>query len=153
MTVAEPEAGAEALFLDTSLIVAATVEVHPSHAVAAAFVDGAIARGAKLHISPQVCREFLVVLTRQPVSGRTFTLEEALAALTVWTMGSSLLEESEAVLLECLSLVRRFGVHGKQIHDCNIVATMQVHGVHSLATRNPGDFKRFLDVIQVEAVG
>src|SRR4051812_29499544 len=107
----------QALFLDTSLLVAATVEVHPSHVVACAFVDGVVATEAQLHISPQVCREFLVVLTRQPVSGRTFSLDEALAALSVWTTGCAILDESEAVLQECLSLVRRFGVHGKQVHD------------------------------------
>ena len=134
--------GDKQLFLDTSLVVAATVELHPSHAVASAFVDGAVAAGAEFHISPQVCREFLVVLTRQPVSGRTFTLDEALKALAIWTSGCTILEESEAVLVECVALVRRFGVHGRQIHDCNIVATMKVHGLRRLATRNPDDFKR-----------
>ena len=79
MAAEQPEAR-EALFLDTSLVIAATVEVHPSHGLACAFVDGVVARDAHLHISPQVCRELLVVLTRQPVSGRTFTLDEALAA-------------------------------------------------------------------------
>lgn len=56
-------AGEQAIFLDTSLIVAATVEVHPSHALAAAYIDGVVADGGALHISPQICREFLVVLT------------------------------------------------------------------------------------------
>ena len=71
----------DALFLDTSLIVAATVKAHPSHAPAAAFVDDSVASAAVLYVSPQVCREFLVVLTRQPVSGRTFTVNEAHSAL------------------------------------------------------------------------
>lgn len=35
---------AEPVFLDTSLIVAATVEVHPSHKVAVAFVDTTVER-------------------------------------------------------------------------------------------------------------
>jgi predicted nucleic acid-binding protein len=71
----------EALFLDTSLLVAATVEVHPSHGAATVYIDAADAHGSPMCISPQICREFLVVLTRQPVSGRTFTLDEALTAL------------------------------------------------------------------------
>jgi predicted nucleic acid-binding protein len=114
------------VFLDTSLVVAATVEAHPNHVAASDFIDGIVAVDTQMFISPQICREFLVVLTRQPVSGRVFTLEEALAALSVWTTGCTVLEESEAVLIECLSLVRRFSVHGKQIHDCNIVAKMNV---------------------------
>ena len=79
--VGEPISATEGLFLDTSLIVAATVEAHPSHVAAAEFVDDAVARAVLLYMSPQVCREFLVVLTRQPVSGRIFTLYEAHSAL------------------------------------------------------------------------
>jgi predicted nucleic acid-binding protein len=140
------------IFLDTSLVVAATIDVHPSHLAAAAFMDAAVADSAALHINPQICREFLVVLTRQPVSGRTFTPEEALVALEIWMTGCLLLEESEAVVLECLDLVRRFDVHGKQVHDCNIVATMKVHGVGSLATRNPKDFVRYGAELAVIAI-
>jgi predicted nucleic acid-binding protein len=87
------------------------------------------------------------------VSGRVFSPAEALAALSVWTAGCLILEEGEAVLLECLDMVRRFDVHSKQVHDCNIVATMKVHGVRTLATRNPGDFSRYggeLNVVAVE---
>jgi predicted nucleic acid-binding protein len=146
------ETPATAYFVDTSLIVAATVELHPSHTSAASFVDRIIEQGAALYISAQICREFLVVLTRQPVSGRTFDTHEALSALTVWTAGCTVLEESEVVLTHCLDLVRRYDVHGKQVHDCNIVATMTVYGVRTLATRNPADFKRYADLINVVAV-
>ena len=59
----------EFVFLDTSLIVAATVEVHPSHARACEYIDRAVGTGAMMCTNLQVCREFLVVLTRQPVSG------------------------------------------------------------------------------------
>ena len=141
-----------AVFLDISLIVAATVEAHPSHEVAANFVDDLVSQAGQLCISPQICREFLVVLTRQPVSGRIFTTEEAVAVLEVWTAGCLLLDETEAVVQECLSLVRHHNVLGKQVHDCNLVATMVAHGVRRLATRNPADFKRFHAEISVLAV-
>jgi predicted nucleic acid-binding protein len=104
------------VFLDTSLIIAATVEAHPSHAVAAAYVDNVVAEGRALHMSAQICREFLVVLTRQPVSGRLFTVEDAHQALSVWMTGCTVLEEGEAVLSECLALTKRFEVRGKQVH-------------------------------------
>jgi predicted nucleic acid-binding protein len=58
-------AAAERIFLDTNLIVAATVEVHPAHAESCRLVDTWVAHGADLCLSLQVCREFLVVLTRQ----------------------------------------------------------------------------------------
>ncbi len=103
-------------------------------------------------ISLQVCREFLVVLTRQPVSGRVFALSESLAALEVWLTGCRVLEEDLSVLQECLRLVRRFGVLGKQVHDCNIVATMMAHGVRHLATRNAADFSRYGNLLSIEPV-
>lgn len=142
----------ESAFLDTSLVVAATVEVHPSHAAATRVVDAIVTQGYALCISPQICREFMVVLTRQPVSGRVFSVEEALAALSVWTTGCALLEETESVHQEWLDLVKRHGVHGKQVHDCNIVATMKAHGIRRLITRNPADFKRYHQEILVEPV-
>jgi len=142
----------QATFLDTSLIVAATIEAHPSHARAAAFVNSAVSAGTDLCISPQICREFLVVLTRQPVSGRIFSLEEALGALEIWMADCRLLPENHAVLEELLSLVQRYQVRGKQVHDCNIVATMRASGIMYLATRNAADFKRYADLIEVEDV-
>jgi predicted nucleic acid-binding protein len=142
----------QAIFLDTSLIVAATVAAHPSHVAAAAFVGNAVSAGLELCISPQICREFLVVLTRQPVSDRVFGLEEALGALEVWTTDCRLLQESHAVLEELLSLVQRYQVRGKQVHDCNVVATMRANGVNHLATRNAADFKRYSELIEIEDV-
>jgi predicted nucleic acid-binding protein len=143
---------ADLLFLDTSLIIAATVEAHPAHKASAAFVDDCVADGQAMCISLQVCREFLVVLTRQPVTGRVFTLDESLDALEVWLTGCSVLAEDARVLQECLRLVKQYGVHGKQVHDCNIVATMRAHAVRRLATRNASDFRRYEPEILVEAI-
>jgi predicted nucleic acid-binding protein len=105
-----------------------------------------------MYVSSQVCREFLVVLTRQPISDRIFALGESVAALQVWLTGWQVLEENLSVLQECLRLVQQFGVLGKQVHDCNIVATMIVHGVRHLATRNAADFRRYGNLLSVEAV-
>ena len=146
------ETAADPLFLDTSLIVAATVEAHPAHKAASAFIDARVTEARPMLISLQVGREFLVVLTRQPVSGRIFTLAESLAALEVWLTGCQVLDETVNVLHQCLRLVQQFNVHGKQVHDSNIVATMLAHGVRHLATRNAADFKRYESLISVESI-
>ena len=143
---------AEPIFLDTSVIVPASVEVHPSHAAATAYVQSLVADAVPLCLSPQVCREFMVVLTRQPVSGRSFTVDEALNVLERWRSGCALLEETEAAFVEWLRLVRKHQVQGKQAHDCNIVAVMLAHGIRRLATRNESDFARYADEIPVETV-
>lgn len=71
---------AEPVFIDTNVLVAASVAAHPSHGVASAYLARLEANGAPACINGQVCREFLVVLTRQPVEGRAFSTDEALVA-------------------------------------------------------------------------
>ncbi len=143
---------ADPVFLDTSLLVAASVVQHPGSLAARGYLATLAASQTPTCLSPQVCREFMVVLTRQPVSGRTFSLAEALAALDAWRQACTLLEEDERVVREWLQLVERFQVRGKQVHDCNLVAVMQVHGIRRLATRNAADFQRYAGPIDVESV-
>jgi predicted nucleic acid-binding protein len=143
---------ADPVFIDTNVLVAASVSAHPSHGVASAYLARLEADGAPACISGQVCREFLVVLTRQPVEGRAFTTDEALAALGMWLSACVVFEENEAVLAELLELVRRHDVRGKQVHDANIVATMRANGLKRLATFNVADFARFDDEIAVQAL-
>jgi toxin-antitoxin system PIN domain toxin len=143
---------ADPVFIDTNVLVAASVGAHPSHGVASAYLGRLTADGAPACISGQVCREFLVVLTRQPVEGRPFTVDEALATLDTWRTACTVLDEDEAVLAELLALVRRHDVKGKQVHDANIVATMRANGLARLATFNAADFARFEDEIALEAL-
>ena len=143
---------ADPVFIDTNVLVAASVTAHPSHGVASAYLARLEADGAPACINGQICREFLVVLTRQPVEGRAFTTDEALAALGTWLSACVVFEENESVLAELLELVRRHDVKGKQVHDANIVATMRANGLARLATFNSADFARFEDEIAVEAL-
>ncbi len=55
---------ADRVLLDTSLLVAASVEEHPSHAVSKAYVEGLASARTATCITPQICREFMAVLTR-----------------------------------------------------------------------------------------
>jgi predicted nucleic acid-binding protein len=109
-----------------------------------------VADGSPLCISTQVCREFLVVLTRAPVEGRVFTVDEALSVLAGVRASAVLLYDEATVSAERLALVRKHDVKGKQVHDANIVATMLANGIGRLATLNARDFKRFEDEIALE---
>lgn len=141
---------ADPVFIDTNVLVAAAVDVHPSHGVAAAYFARIGAGGGAACISGQVCREFLVALTRGPVEGRAFTVDEALSVLEEARESFVVLDEDEASLREFLEVVRRHGVRGKKLHDANIVATMRAGGVRRLVTLNVADFERYENLIQVE---
>ncbi len=45
--------------------------------------------------------------------------------------------------------IKRSPVGGRQIHDANIVATMQVHSIQKLLTDNVADFRRFGSIITI----
>ncbi len=141
---------ADPVFIDTNVLVAAAVDLHPSHGVSAAYLARLAAEGGAACISGQVCREFLVALTRAPVEGRSFTVDEALSVLDKARESFVVLDEDETVLRDFLELVRRHDVKGKKLHDANIVATMRAHGVGRLATLNASDFQRFEHEIAVE---
>ncbi len=142
---------AEAIFPDTNVLVAASADAHPSHAMASALVARFVAERAPMAISGQVCREFLSIMTRQALgAARLLAVEEALAAVEAWRAACVVLREDEAVLGDLLALVRKHDVKGKQVHDANIVATMRAAGVRRLATLNVADFERYEDLIQLE---
>jgi predicted nucleic acid-binding protein len=141
---------AERLFLDTCLLTAASVPAHPAHVAARAYFQRARRRGSSFCISPQVCREFLVVITRQPVEGIVYTLEDADRALMSGARSATSCRRGSDTVKQWIQLARRHGVQGKSLHDCNIAAVMLTHGVERLATRNPADFKRY--PIHVDAV-
>jgi predicted nucleic acid-binding protein len=141
---------ADPVFIDTNVLVAAAVDLHPSHGVAAAYLARLAAEGGAACISGQICREFLVALTRGPVEGRSVAVDEAVSVLDEARSHFVVLDEDEGVLREFLDLVRRHDVKGKKLHDANIVATMRAHDVGRLATLNAPDFLRFEHEIAVE---
>ena len=51
--------------------------------------------------------------------------------------------DGPAVIEHLLDLLTTVTVGGKQVHDANIVATMQVHGITRLLTHNVAGFRRF----------
>lgn len=58
-------------------------------------------------------------------------------------------EDGPQVMQNLLSLLAQVPVGGKQIHDTNIVATMQTYGIQRLLTHNTQDFQRFSSCITV----
>jgi predicted nucleic acid-binding protein len=53
------------------------------------------------------------------------------------------------LIARLLSLLGEVATAGKQVHDANIIATMQVHGIRRLLTNNEAHFTRFSHLIAV----
>jgi hypothetical protein len=58
-------------------------------------------------------------------------------------------EDNPQVTERLLTLMEQVAVGGRQVHDANIVATMQAYGINQLLTHNTVDFDRFAELITV----
>lgn len=52
-------------------------------------------------------------------------------------------DETSIVTRNLLNLIASVAIGGKQVHDANIVATMQAYNIRRLLTLNTADFARF----------
>jgi predicted nucleic acid-binding protein len=58
-------------------------------------------------------------------------------------------EDNPQVTERLLALLQQASIGGKQVHDANIVATMQAYGIHRVLTHNTEDFTRFAQFISI----
>ena len=141
----------DACVVDTNVLVYSTVSGNPWHQQARQWLASLQNGGLCLCVTTQVLREYLVVLTRGAVFEKSFTVDQVLDQVEALLSSLTVLDEPLAAADLLRALVQRHQVHGKNIHDVNIVAVMLTHGVHRLATYNQADFQRF-DEIVLEAV-
>ena len=136
-------------FVDTNILIYAAVPAAPHHRAALSTLSDLEAAGTSLWISHQVIREYLAVLSRP--QGFTPPLDAQILAGDAERLEDrfQVAEDGPSVTARLLLLLRTFRVGGKQVHDANIVATMQVHGIPKLLTHNAQDFRRFAPMIEV----
>lgn len=142
---------AEALFVDTNVLVYANVLETPFHEQALKAIHAAQQAGRTLWISRQVIREYLVVMTRPQVFenlSRTTVLEQ----VTQFIAHFQVADDTPAVTAHLLALMGTYAIGGKQVHDANLVATMQANNVRCLLTHNTEDFQRFAEIVALEAI-
>ena len=135
------------------MLVYANIAQAPLHTVALTRLQQLARSGATLWISRQVLREYLAVVTRPQGWSAPQPLARAVARVRYFQRRFRVANETAAVTIRLLTLLRTIPARGAQIHDANIVATMQVHGIQQLLTGNEDDFTRFASVITVVPLG
>ena len=146
-----PAAG-DILFVDTNVLLTATDESRPHHRDARRLLGESGFSGLHLAASGQVLREYLVVATRPlDANGLGLPVRDATANVSEFLRCIQLYDETEEVAGRLRQLGLTYGLHGKRLHDANIVATMSTHGIRALITENPGDFALFdeIDLVTV----
>jgi len=142
-------AAGDPIFVDTNVVVYASVPESPFHTDALAAIRAQVQAGSPLWISRQIMREFLATLSRPQTFGGPVPGPTLAAAVRRLQRRFYVAEEGPATTGHLLDLITQYAIGGKQIHDANIVATMQAHGVPRLLTHNTADFARFAGLITV----
>lgn len=137
------------LFLDTNILVYASAASAPQRHAALRAIRHHAAAGATLWISRQVLREFLATMTRPQNFAAPLSGADAVTLARDFAGRFGVVEETAAVAERLLLLVEALAIGGAQVHDANIVATMQEYGIGRLLTNNSGDFARFAHLIDV----
>jgi predicted nucleic acid-binding protein len=139
----------ERIFIDTNILVYASIAEAPLHQPALSRIQAYEQTGQELWISRQVLREYLAVLTRP----QSFTAPIPIAQLSdliyAFCERFQVAEETAQVTAQLLLLLNQIPAGGRQVHDANIVATMQTFGIQQLLTHNVEDFSRFASQIVV----
>ena len=141
------------MFVDTNVLVAARFVTAPAHVIACRCLDRAGNSGEPLHISRQILREYLVVVTRPQIWLESLAIDDALEDATSLISSFTVLEDGPNVMAMLIALCRKVPVAGKQIHDANIAATMLAHGERRLLTLNAKDFRRYgqrIELVELE---
>jgi len=133
--------------VDTNVLIYSTVSSSPWHQNAKQKLAVLYNNGIELCITPQIAREYLVILTRGSIFEQKFTPEEALGELNSILSGITLISETMATFSYLQDLIQRYKIQGKVIHDANIVATMFAHNIRRLMTYNTSDFRRFSEIV------
>jgi predicted nucleic acid-binding protein len=140
---------ARELFVDTNILVYATNILSPWHTPATKTLETFKQSGTDLIVSPQILREYLAVMTRMTATGIGLPVTEILQNFQTFQTQFKVLEDNRLVLIKLSALLQQFSAAGKQIHDTNIVATMQAYNIPELLTHNISDFTRFASVITI----
>ena len=129
-------------FLDTNILLTATDAGRPLHGDCLSLLKSGMAGEVSLFVCGQVFREYLVVATRPLQSnGLGMSVSYALENLMAFGQCVQILPEDSSVAHRLASLIGKYQVSGKRIHDFNIAAAMIEHGLKSLITLNAKDFE------------
>lgn len=138
-----------AVFVDTNILVYASLPSSPFHVRADQTLNTLAANGSEFWLSRQILREWLATMSRPGTATPPIPYAQLLADVNKLASRFWIAEDNSAVFAELLTILTTTPSQGKMIHDANIVATMLTHGVTHLLTHNTADFARFAAYITV----
>ncbi|MBW4693459.1 MAG: type II toxin-antitoxin system VapC family toxin [Lyngbya sp. HA4199-MV5] len=135
------------VFVDTNILVYASIPETPLHSVALNAIQTLEQNEKELWVSRQILREYLATLTRPQAFGSPIPIVLVVEEVRQFESRFRVAEDNAQATANLLALMQQISVGGKEVHDANIVATMQAYGIDQLLTHNTIDFARFATLI------
>jgi predicted nucleic acid-binding protein len=137
------------IFIDTNILIRFTLASAPLHLETGQAVTSLWNNDVEIWINRQVLREYANVLTRPQTYATPLSAVAVANELRILQSRFRVADENADVTAKLITLLETVLIGGKQVHDANIVATMQVYGIGRLLTLNTADFVRFSRYITV----
>jgi predicted nucleic acid-binding protein len=131
------------IFLDTNILVRANVATAPLHNEVLSAFNKLQSTGITLWISRQIMREYIATVTRDQTFMKALPATVVNERIKYFETHFNVADDHAAITANLLKLLLTIPMGGKQVHDANIVATMQTYGIGELLTLNTIDFVRF----------
>jgi predicted nucleic acid-binding protein len=133
--------------IDTNILLRISRQNDPQHQLIGATLEELETRGTELCFTLQNIAEFWNVCTRPAErNGYGLSISETTRRVESIERAMTYLPENEHVYSIWRQLVVANSVHGVQVHDAHLVATMRAHGVTHILTLNQPDFQRYANV-------
>jgi predicted nucleic acid-binding protein len=137
------------VFVDTNVLLRAIIPRMSLHVAAETLIQRLWSDDVELWISRQVIREYLVQATHPNSFTPSLTVAQVMQQMEIIQTLFRIADETQEVTTQLIKLLQTHPVSGKQVHDTNLVATMLVYGIDTLATINVTDFNRFAGLIKL----
>jgi predicted nucleic acid-binding protein len=137
------------VFVDTNILIFAASQAAPLYQAARQKLADLSRDGAIIWVSRQVLREYLAARSRPQRFKNPTPMSVLITDVLDFQRRFLVVDEDATITANLLALLSSILCGGKQVHDANIVATMQSHGLHRLLTDNVSDFQRFAAWIEI----
>jgi len=137
--------------VDTNILLRLVQQNSPMHSDTQRAILMLKRQGELLYIIPQNLIEFWAVATR-PINSNGLGLSTAQALEETDKLKKIFILhlDTPAIFGEWESLIVKYQVMGKQVHDARLVAAMITHQITHLLTFNIDDFKRFPEIVVID---
>ncbi|MBD2132529.1 MULTISPECIES: PIN domain-containing protein [unclassified Sphaerospermopsis] len=137
--------------VDTNILLRLVQKNSPMHLDTQRAIVTLKKQGNFLCIIPQNIIEFWAVATRPlDKNGLGLSITQAEEESEKLKKIFILELDTPQIFTEWESLVIKYQVMGKQVHDARLVAAILAHNITHLLTFNVDDFKRFADIVVVD---